>query len=61
MFTAGTAVVVGPIEALYYEHKEYKVPIDPKLNAGKLAMELNEKMQQIMYGKIDHPWSEVCE
>lgn len=61
MFTSGTAVCVGPIDALYYEHKEYKVPIDPKLNAGKLAAELNEMLQKIMYGKIEHPWSELCE
>ena len=29
MFTSGTAVTVGPIQAFYYENNEYSVPIYP--------------------------------
>lgn len=48
MFTSGTAVVVGPIEAFHYKDAEYSIPIDPEINSGKLAKELNEKLQAIM-------------
>lgn len=48
MFTSGTAVTVGPIQAFYYENNEYSVPIDPELNSGKLAKELCDKLFAIM-------------
>jgi len=52
MFTSGTAVTVGPIEAFYYENNEYTVPIDPHINSGKLAKELCDKLQAIMVEMI---------
>lgn len=39
-FGAGTAVIVCPIEGFFYKGKEYKVPINPKYNAGDLTREL---------------------
>lgn len=48
MFTSGTAVTVGPIQAFYYENNEYSVPIDPEINSGKLAKELCDKLFAIM-------------
>lgn len=48
MFTSGTAVTVGPIQAFYYKNNEYNVPIDPQINSGKLAKEICDKLQAIM-------------
>jgi len=40
VFGAGTAVVVSSVNGIYYNGKEYNVPINPKYNAGNLTYEL---------------------
>lgn len=46
-FGAGTAVIVCPIEEFWYEGETYKVPINPKHNAGDLTYELLHTIQNI--------------
>lgn len=41
-FGAGTAVIVCPIEGVYYNGKDYKIPINPEHNAGDLTKEILE-------------------
>ena len=52
MFTSGTAVIIGPVEAFYYENNEYSVPIDPEFNSGRITKEINDKLQAIMVLKL---------
>ena len=35
------------------------MPIDKKLNSGKLTMELYNDILNIQYGKVDHEWSVI--
>ncbi|KRW99959.1 Aminotransferase, class IV [Pseudocohnilembus persalinus] len=53
-FGAGTAVIVCPIELFHYQGKDYNVPIDPQIRAGRLTKELLEFIQDIQYGDRDY-------
>jgi len=63
-FGCGTAAVVSPVKAVYYEGKEYDVPLQPN-DPGALAGELTQRMWDsitgIQYGAIESPWSVVVQ
>lgn len=58
-FGAGTAVIVCPIEEFSYEGVTYKIPINPKKQAGDLTYKICETIQNIQYGDIPHKWAPV--
>lgn len=58
-FGAGTAVIVSPIEEFHYEGVNYKIPINPKKQAGDLTYRLNDTIQKIQYGDIPHKWAPI--
>jgi branched-chain amino acid aminotransferase len=39
--------------------KDYNIPIDENLNAGKLAKRLADTIMGIQYGEIESEWSVV--
>jgi hypothetical protein len=39
--------------------QDYAVPIDPKLQAGKLATRFWRTLLDIQYGVVESPWSVV--
>lgn len=53
-FGCGTAVIVCPIELICYNGKDYKIPINPKHNAGDLTKEILEFIEGIYYGERDY-------
>lgn len=46
-FGAGTAVIICSIEEINYKGVAYKIPINPKYQAGDLTHRINEKLQNI--------------
>jgi branched-chain amino acid aminotransferase len=60
----GTAAIVSPVNKILYEEKWYDVPIDPENPAaeiGKYAMKFLDKLQDIQYGVVEHPWSVIVD
>lgn len=39
-FGSGTAAVVSPVDGILYHDKDYSIPIEPELGAGKLTRRL---------------------
>ncbi|EAS05142.1 branched-chain-amino-acid aminotransferase (macronuclear) [Tetrahymena thermophila SB210] len=58
-FGAGTAVIVCPIEEFNYQGVTYKVPINPKKQAGDLTYKISETIQNIQYGDTPHEWAPI--
>jgi branched-chain amino acid aminotransferase len=56
-FGCGTAALCSPISGFNYKGKEYEIPVDEKLQAGKLCKELTDTLQDIQFGRVEHPWS----
>jgi hypothetical protein len=46
-FSAGTAVTIGPLDLFHYHGEDYKVPLDPKLNAGHLTKKISDHIINI--------------
>jgi len=60
VFGAGTAAVISPVKAIFYNGKEYAIPLDkanPSANAGPLAASFYDKIIGIQYGEIESDWS----
>ena len=47
IFTCGTAVTIGSIKNFHYDGKDFPVPIDEKINSGKLTYEIYNKITDI--------------
>jgi len=60
-FGAGTAAIVSPIESISYKGSEIKVPIVYELGAGKLAKRIIDRILEIQYGEVIHPWSVIID
>ncbi|KAF0853044.1 mitochondrial branched-chain amino acid degradation aminotransferase [Andalucia godoyi] len=60
-FGAGTAAIVSPVKGIHFAGKDYIVPIDEKLNAGKFTSLLANKIMDIQYGRKPSPWSVVVQ
>jgi len=58
-FGAGTAMTIAPVELIHYDEVDYKIPVDPKHNAGELTRRLLQKVKDIQYGVNPHPWGVV--
>jgi branched-chain amino acid aminotransferase len=58
-FGTGTAAIVSPVKALGFDGKDYDIPIDAALNAGKLTNKIADTLQDIQFGKTPHEWSKV--
>lgn len=64
VFGAGTAAIVSPIEAIHFQGKEWKIPLDsenPQARIGKLAEKLFRTILDIQYGRVKHDWSVVID
>ena len=61
VFGCGTAVVVSPVNGVYYKGQEYAVPVDESVGAGKLAKRMWKSITDIQYGRTPHEWSVVVE
>mmetsp|Transcript_26211 Transcript_26211/g.25379 ORF Transcript_26211/g.25379 Transcript_26211/m.25379 type:complete len:115 (+) Transcript_26211:815-1159(+) len=46
-FCVGTAVIISPIGQINYKGEKVDVPVDPKLNAGKLSFKLLNMINDI--------------
>jgi len=46
-FSVGTAVTVGPVSSFCYNYHDYKIPLIPELNAGKLTKEISDSIMGI--------------
>jgi len=63
-FGCGTAAVVSPVKAIFYEGKEYDVPLrkdEPAALAGALTQRFWDSIIGIQYGDIESDWSVVVE
>eukprot|EP00540_Astrosyne_radiata_P009061 CAMPEP_0116857226 /NCGR_PEP_ID=MMETSP0418-20121206/20416_1 /TAXON_ID=1158023 /ORGANISM="Astrosyne radiata, Strain 13vi08-1A" /LENGTH=76 /DNA_ID=CAMNT_0004490847 /DNA_START=8 /DNA_END=238 /DNA_ORIENTATION=- len=61
VFGCGTAVVVSPVNGVHYKGKDYDVPIDESVGAGKLTKRMWKAITDIQYGRTPHEWSVVVE
>lgn len=64
MFGSGTAAVVSPIRNIYYQGRDWAIPLDPKdasSQAGPLAKRLWRTIMDIQYGVVPHEWSVIIE
>ncbi|XP_026464644.1 branched-chain-amino-acid aminotransferase, cytosolic-like [Ctenocephalides felis] len=59
LFGAGTAVIVTPIESIVYLGKKYRLPTLETPNP--LYVALKTKLEDIQYGRIEHPWATVIQ
>ncbi len=55
MFICGTAVVVGPVKSVTYKD-EVIAPLKPE---GELSVEMYNKLQDIQFGRVPHPFSHL--
>jgi branched-chain amino acid aminotransferase len=53
MFGSGTAAVVSPVGGLYYEDQMHKLPTP----AEGLTVRILAAMNDIYYGRLEHPWA----
>jgi branched-chain amino acid aminotransferase len=56
-FGAGTAVVISPVQSIFYNGKDIIIPTGD--DAGPIALKLWRSLYDIQYGKVEHPWSVV--
>ncbi|KAJ2767341.1 branched-chain-amino-acid transaminase bat2 [Coemansia nantahalensis] len=64
IFGAGTACVVTPVRRVFYQGRDYDVPLDPanpESQAGPLAARVYETLQAIQYGDKPSKWSVVVD
>jgi branched-chain amino acid aminotransferase len=62
MFGAGTAAIVSPVKNIYFQGKDYVIPLDqddPNALAGPLARRIWKTLSDIQYGDLEHEWSMV--
>ncbi len=53
MFVTGTASVIAPVGSLTYKG----AVIEPLKPNGELAIEIKKQLEDIQFGRIDHPFS----
>ncbi|KAJ1889153.1 branched-chain-amino-acid transaminase bat2, partial [Coemansia sp. IMI 209127] len=59
-FGAGTACVVCSVSSVFYEEKDYAIPVDPEDPGaifGPLAKKLRDELLDIQYGKTPSAWT----
>lgn len=54
-FGAGTAAIVSPVQQFTYLDHEYKIPIEEAKGAGALTQKIVKMLQDIQYGRVEHP------
>ncbi|MCJ1379073.1 hypothetical protein MMC17_002173 [Xylographa soralifera] len=59
-FSSGTAFFISPISEIHYRAKDLDIPLETGVS-GKYAALIKNWLQNIMYGKEDHPWGVVVE
>lgn len=59
LFGAGTACVVSPIERISYLGSDLHIPTMEQ--EKPIFIELKNALNDIQYGKIDHPWAVVID
>lgn len=47
VFAAGTAVVLGSVDKIFYKDTEYKIPIIDELGAGKFSYDIYQELIDI--------------
>jgi branched-chain amino acid aminotransferase len=64
-FGAGTAAIVSPVEAIFYDGTEHAIPLDPtdaSAGAGPLTQRIANTLMDIQYGETEHKdWSKVLD
>lgn len=50
-FGAGTAVIVSSVKNIEYKGKDYKIPIDEKLQAGPITFQIRKDILDIQEGR----------
>ena len=55
-FGSGTAFFIAPVEEIHYRGIDVLLPAE-----RRIAMAIKEKMKDIMYGGVEHPWGVVVE
>ncbi|GAB6019460.1 hypothetical protein CHUAL_001038 [Chamberlinius hualienensis] len=59
IFGAGTACIVCPVKSIHYLGNDYEVPT---MNHEKpLTLEFLKQIQNIQYGRVEHPWGIVID
>jgi branched-chain amino acid aminotransferase len=64
VFGCGTAAVVSPVNRILYNERWIDVPLradDPGATIGVYAEKFLNRLQDIQYGVVEHPWSTVVE
>lgn len=60
VFGSGTAAIASPVSVIHYMGEDLQIPLsgtDGK--AGKLAEKVWKHLNDIQYGRVEHPWSVV--
>jgi branched-chain amino acid aminotransferase len=55
-FGAGTAFFIAPVAEIHYRGTDVVLP-----ESRKIAMAVKEKMRNIMFGRVQHPWGVVVD
>lgn len=59
VFGAGTAAIVSPVKEIGYHGKPITVPMAPDQEAGPLTAAIQQWVQDIQYGVVDHHFCPV--
>ncbi|XP_008485745.1 branched-chain-amino-acid aminotransferase, cytosolic-like [Diaphorina citri] len=58
-FGSGTACIVSPISNIHYEGHDIHIPTLEQPN--NVCLRLLNKLSDIQYGRIEHPWARKIE
>ncbi|KAJ2760976.1 branched-chain-amino-acid transaminase bat2 [Coemansia sp. BCRC 34490] len=64
VFGAGTACVVTPVSRIFFQGKDYHIPLDPAnpdSQAGPLTRRIYNTLYDIQYGDVPSKWSVVVD
>jgi branched-chain amino acid aminotransferase len=56
-FGAGTAAVIAPVNEIHYKGQDIKFPTGAEI--GPVGKSMWNKILDIQYGRVEHPWSVV--
>ncbi|KAI8325229.1 branched-chain amino acid aminotransferase II [Martensiomyces pterosporus] len=64
VFGAGTACVVTPVNRIFFQGKDYVIPLDPanpESQAGPITSRIYKTLSDIQYGDVPSEWSVVVD
>ncbi|EZF32860.1 Branched-chain-amino-acid aminotransferase [Trichophyton interdigitale] len=57
IFGAGTAAIVSPVRDISWKGQKIECGLKPNEEAGQVALEMKNWIEEIQYGEVEHEWS----